>query len=493
MQEQDPKLQMIDALLASPHRRLVEFGRRHVEARDSDLDFYGRLGAWYHSRGVIRDQRLLFTAHMGTSRYPAHREAAHVLLQSLRTYEVARLLRYLKEHVRSVPRPVKRAVEHWLRRRERNEAWFDEVALRDRRNLKTLYASLHIRPSPRAGQILFDRCCPEDSRLAVVKRLARIQSPREKARLIVQHRIFASTALGAVGALEPPVLAAVIDVMTPQQLANSLAALKRRGALNHPELRQLIAAKLEAGRSDGRFQDARVLRAMDAVGDDALGRQLSSIATDRLRARGQIRKSTAMLVDKSGSMEMALTVGCHLASLCSTVMAAPLWIYAFDSVGRRIETPEDSSLAGWQQAFKTLSASGVTSIGAPLVNMARDGVEPEQIVIITDGEENTAPRFHHTYSELCEAVGRSVPVIVVFVAERDTGATSLEKDLRRQGVDYTAYRFAGDLYSLPNVIPFLSQPSRADVCAQVLDTPLPTYADLERLPPGFDPATCQLI
>ncbi|MCP3960707.1 MAG: hypothetical protein GY719_22920 [bacterium] len=59
MQEQDPKLQMIDALLASPHRRLVEFGGRHVEARESDLDFYGRLGAWYHSRGVIRDQRLL--------------------------------------------------------------------------------------------------------------------------------------------------------------------------------------------------------------------------------------------------------------------------------------------------------------------------------------------------------------------------------------------------------------------------------------------------
>ena len=36
MPEQDPKLQMIDALLASPHRRLVEFGRRHVEARESD-------------------------------------------------------------------------------------------------------------------------------------------------------------------------------------------------------------------------------------------------------------------------------------------------------------------------------------------------------------------------------------------------------------------------------------------------------------------------
>ncbi len=493
MPEHDSKLQMIDALLASPHRRLVEFGRRHVEARESDLDFYGRLGAWYHTRGVIRDQRLLFTAHMGTSRHPAHREAAHVLLQSLRTYEVARLLRYLKEHVRSVPRPVKRAVEYWLRRRERNEAWFDEVALRDRRNLKTLYASLHIRPSPRAGQILFDRRYPGDSRLAVVKRLARIQSPLEKARVIVQHRIFAPTALGAVGALKPPVLAAVIDVMTPQQLANSLTALKRRGALNHPDLRQLIEAKLEEGRSDGRFQDARVLRAMDAVGDDALGRQLSNIATDRLRSRGQIRKSTALLVDKSGSMEMALTVGCHLASLCSTVTAAPLWVYAFDSVGRRIETPKDTSLAGWQRAFQYLRANGVTSIGAPLVNMARDGVEPEQIVIITDGEENTAPRFHRTYFELCATVGRSVPVIVVFVAERDTGATSLETDLRSQGVDYTAYRFDGDLYSLPNVIPFLSQPSRVDVCAQVLDTPLPTYADLDRLPPGFDPATYQLI
>ena len=183
MREQDPKLKMIDALLASPHRRLAEFGRRHALARESDPDFYGRLGAWYHSRGVIRDQRLLFTAHMGTSRLPAHRVAAHVLLQSLRTYEVARLLRYLKEHVRSVPRPIKRAVQYWLRRRERDEAWFDEVALRDRRNLKTLYASLHIRPSPRAGQILFDRRFPEDSRLAIVKRLARIRSPRQKARL----------------------------------------------------------------------------------------------------------------------------------------------------------------------------------------------------------------------------------------------------------------------------------------------------------------------
>ena len=65
-----------------------------------------------------------------------------------------------------------RTVKRYLREREANPRQFDGAALRARKDLKHLYASLRLKPGPRAQASLFDERPPEDSPLAALKRLA---------------------------------------------------------------------------------------------------------------------------------------------------------------------------------------------------------------------------------------------------------------------------------------------------------------------------------
>jgi hypothetical protein len=111
------------------------------------------------------------------------------VLQRLRTYQLARVVRYMKETLGTMPRRTRSAVRWWLDRREGDPAWFDEVALRNSRNLKYLYATLRIAPSKRAGRILFENDPPPDSRPAVVKRLARETNTLAVAEGIIRNRI----------------------------------------------------------------------------------------------------------------------------------------------------------------------------------------------------------------------------------------------------------------------------------------------------------------
>lgn len=490
--EEDPRLAFLDALLASPHGRLAEFGRVHERVREADPEFYGCVAAWYRDHGVIEDQRQLFCAHLAISPLEAHREASFVLLQTLRTYQVARVVRYLKEVRHTLPRRTRSAVRGWLARREAEPAWFDEVALRDRRNLKYLYATLRLRPPARAAAILFEDRPPAGSRLAAIKALAAERDPRAIAEGIVRHRIFAGTAVGLLRGLDASGLAALVEVMSPQQVLNSLRAFARRGALEHPEIRARIEAKLERARTESRVQSARTLAAAGAIDDPELRARLGRLAAERLRRMGTITRRTALFVDKSGSMERAIEVGCHLAAVVSTVAASGLEVIAFDAIARRVRGPDRPDLEGWAAAFSHLHANGQTSIGAPFEVLARDGTRVEQAVVITDGEENTAPYFVDALRAYEARMETRVGVMLVLVGSR-RGTSTLERRLVEAGVDAVTWVFDGDLYSLPNLVPYLAVPRRQELAARILETKLPTRADLATLPRGFDPETCELL
>jgi len=177
---------------------------------------------------------------MATCDYVEFREAAWVLLQQLAPYEVARALDYTKKVIGKTPRSFKSAVVHYLRMRENNPRQFDGAAMRARDDLKHLYASLRIKPGPRAQAILFDELPPEDSALYALKLLAKAESAEEQARVIVENKIPYTTAVGAIKHMTPAVLVALINAMSPQEVINNMAALKRRGALDNVEVKALI-------------------------------------------------------------------------------------------------------------------------------------------------------------------------------------------------------------------------------------------------------------
>ncbi|MFN8612247.1 MAG: hypothetical protein U0931_32175 [Vulcanimicrobiota bacterium] len=475
---------LLNSFLEASHGKLQPLGEKHARALTLDPVLYGHLSRWYQQNGTLRDHHELFGAHLLHSPDAEFRQHAKVLVQTLRPYQLARLVRYSKEVLKNSNRSLKSAVNYYLKRREADSLWFDECVLRDRRSMRYLYATLHVKPGARAQQVLFAEKPPADSRLRVVRQLHSLRSqPRLQAELIKQYRIQFTTALGAAGALVPEMLDALVSVMTPQQLINNLGFLQRRGALNVPQLRSQIMAKIQLGKSESRVHDAKSLTVLKHLApDEGLRKELLEMSQSRLRARGTIVKPTALLVDKSGSMEVCVEIGKMLACLCSTIAEAPLFVEAFDADSFTVGCSEPTFEA-WERAFRHIRADGCTSIGAPLAKLRQQHYE--QILLISDGVENTQPFF----CEELKKTGRNIEVVWLKVG--GGGRTSLEESAARLGVPLRIIPFNGDYYNLPNLVPMLC--SRGTLVSEVLQCPLYQSDDLQQLPPGFCPETYEIL
>ncbi len=217
--EQDIRLQMLNTLLTTPHRRLDLIWPVHRDLVDKDPRFYIRLAAWYHDHGDVRDHKEMFLVALILSEFPGHRDVGLALLRGLPPYQVTRVVDFIhgrkrarrvlaadqpkvvrltreeKEALaalshkqarlhlkelkraqrkwavvvedfglfRNPPRSLKTEVTRYLREREADADWFDSTVLVARKSLKRLYGVLHVRPGERAQKILFERDPPADT------------------------------------------------------------------------------------------------------------------------------------------------------------------------------------------------------------------------------------------------------------------------------------------------------------------------------------------
>lgn len=479
--ERDLRLELLNSLLSTPHRQLDQAAKVHQEMREMDPVFYGHCGVWYFRNGDVRDHKELFVAHLLTGEMVEHRDAGYMLLQELPPYQVERAVAFMKASLNRVPRSARTAVARYLRRREADDAFFDGAAVRARKALKSLYAGLHIRPSERADAILFKDAPPVGSLPFVLKALARVDEPAEQARLILESRVPFAIAVGAVKTLTPSVLVALIETMSPQELINHMKALKERGALDHAEVRELVERKLDRARTDNRVSAYKARVAAEASGVDGdLTARLEKVTDDQVKRRGRIVRPTALLVDKSSSMTCAIELGVRLAALVSGIADESLVVYAFDTVAFPVKSagpgcpPGGWAVSHWEQAFRGLKADGCTSIGASLEAMRLRKERVEQIVIVTDEGENTAPYFADVYQRYQAELAVSPSVMIVRVGQH---TTQLEQQLRDRRVQVDTFTFTGDYYSLPNLVPLLTRPSRLELLMEILATPLPVRDD----------------
>src|SRR5262249_22650629 len=154
--------------------------------------------------------------------------------------------------------------------------------------------------------------------------------------------------------------------------------------------------------------------------------------------------------DKSSSMTQAIDVAKQLSALVSAVINADFRVYAFDTAAFEVKAPvakgKRPALSDWEQAFKFIKADGATSIGSALAKMTRDKFYAEQIVIVTDEGENTAPYLRDAYTAYVEKMNIAPAVTIVQVG----GAShSFVTGLQSRGIEFMRYKFNGDLYSLP--------------------------------------------
>ena len=263
--ERDLRLDMLNGLLTTPHRELGKVASLHDDLARRDPLFYGHLAAWYQRNGDVRDHKEVFVAHLLASALPEHRDAGYALLQEFPPYEVARVVDFMKQRLGKLPRSTRTAVRQYLADRESNPEFFDRAAARARKAMKHLYATLHIPPGPRADAVLFKDQPPPDSIAYALKELTRAGTPEDQARLIRERRIPYTVAVGAIKTLTPPVLASLIEAMSPQEAINSLKSLKARGAMEHPQIRRLIDEKLQQAATSDRVSAYKALKAAAAT------------------------------------------------------------------------------------------------------------------------------------------------------------------------------------------------------------------------------------
>jgi hypothetical protein len=519
--EQDIRLEILNTLLTTPHRELGKAWPVHREMAEADPRFYVRLAAWYNDHGDVRDHKELFVVNLALSEDAADRDVGLALLRGLPPYELVRVVDFIhgkkttkkvpiaaktkrREKAkkalgtekkaekpaadaapvepqfetkveefglfRNVPRSVKTEVARYLAEREADPDWFDSTVLIARKALKRLYAVLHLQPGERAQKILFEKDPPPGSRLFALRELAQAENPVDQARAIVEHRIPYRVAATVIKQMTPTVLLALIERMSPQELINNLGSLQRRGALANPDLKALIDAKLDEAKTATRVSAFKADQAAAAVGlPSDIVAKLEAVTDTQIKAKGRISRPTALLVDKSASMEQAIELGKRIGALISSLCEKELYAYAFDTLAHEV-TAKGPDLALWEKAFRGIKAGGSTSCGVALAQMRRKKQYVEQIILVTDEGENTPPIFAEEV-KLYRAELKADPSVCI--VRTPGGASHVESQCRSAGIITDVFQFGGDYYSLPNLVPMLTRPSKLELLLEIMDYPLP--------------------
>ena len=550
--EQDLRLQLLNTLLTTPHRKLEAVQPVHAAMVTSDPRFYVRLAAWYADHGDVRDHKEMFVITLVLSEFEGHRDVGLALLRQMPPYEVARVLdfvngrkktrtvcspipkpskikagpkqRYvlnpkpgvLKRMARALtgattepprvdlpvaplpkvgeiklvteatglfrnpPRSLRTEIVRYLREREADADWFDGSVLVARKAIKRLYALNHVKPSERAQRILFEKDPPKDSRLFALRKLAKAATPDAQALAIVENAIPYRVAATVVKQMTPAVLLALVERMSAQEVINNIASLSKRGAMTHPDLKARVEQKLDEAKTASRVSALKTGKAIESAGKNVSAEvkaKLESVADTQVKAKGRIDRPTALLIDKSGSMSVAIELGKRIGAMLSAVCSQDLFVYAFDTIAYPIQPPFDSaqggagdSLADWEKALVGIAAGGGTSIGVAVEMMRLKQQYVEQIILVTDEGENTAPLFLPTLQKYREAVNADPNVCIVKVPK---SVRLIEDQCSEIGMTVDVFQFEGDYYSLPNLIPLLSKPSKLELLMQILDYPLP--------------------
>jgi len=255
----------------------------------------------------------------------------------------------------------------------------------------------------------------------------------------------------------------------------------------HPDVKTLIDAKLTEAQTSKRVSAYKAKVAAEAAGaDTATTERLAQVTDAQVKRHGTIKRSTALLVDKSSSMTNAIELGKQIAALISGITEADLHVLAFDTVAYEINPHgglrnlsqrkplDEPTLVDWERAFAGVHAGGWTSIGVGLEVLRRKQIAVEQVIVVTDEGENTAPYFADVYDQYRAELKTAPEVVIVKVGH---ASRHLESALQRKRVPVATFTFQGDYYALPNLVPLLTQPSRLDLLLEILATPLPVRSD----------------
>lgn len=493
MSEQDLRLNILNTLLTTPHKNMSETFKIHEGMVKSDPLFYQSLAVWYSKNGDIRDHKEAFIINLCLSSFDGHRNVGLALLRDLPTYQIANIVDFIhgkkvKQKVkvagkvtagpevsiglnRNIPRSMITEITSYLKEREENTDWFEANVLVARKALKRLYALLHIKPSELAQQVLFDDKPPEGSKLDAMKKLASVKEPSEQAKIIIENKIPYRVASTVVHQMTPTVMLALLEVMSPQELINSIGMLKKRGVLDNPDLAKIVNDKLDKAKKSKKVAGLKAMQSVSVSNvDGETAKKLAEVADAQVKSKGRISLNTCLIVDKSQSLRQAIEIGKAVAGTIATVCSANLYVYAVDSMPYKIKA-KDNTIDGWNKSFTGISSGGMTVISSAVEAMIKNNEIVDQIIIVTDEGEN-GPQFGPVLDRYCTKFNVKPRIIFIKCGQY---SDVMEQRLAPKGYEIETFIIGdgADYYSIPGLIKYLSSGGRLELLLEIMNIELP--------------------
>ncbi|MEW5932040.1 MAG: vWA domain-containing protein [Bacillota bacterium] len=339
-----------------------------------------------------------------TARALGTRQAVCLPVRNL--LQVVRATREFRPRAR---RWVRRTVLQYLTALAADEAAWERQVLVDGHSLERLIRMVRAPVPERLMRPLRDRrCWTEWPVLSVARRFAaacREGGPEAGTQVLAEAeqrgvRLPLLFLEGVADVYRLELLPHVIPLMTGKQLLQRLSRLNEAGALVEGcGAWEAIARVLGRAAGDPRVAPADVRRARDLVAglpphvEVALARleEARRAALPAGPVPGWAGREVCLVVDKSGSMEPAITAAGQLAAFLAD-QGARVTVVVFDSQAR-VLAPEVGSdgRPDWRATFRGIRAGGWTSIGAALQKAAEVAAGADLWVVLTDGACNTPP------------------------------------------------------------------------------------------------------
>lgn len=387
---------------------------------------------------------------------------------------------------------LRHAARTFCRVRENDRAWMEGALIRNRETFKGFYVRTHTMPQGDEhgwiNKYLFRGETEEGTRLDALHKLSNEADPTRQAEIIVESKLPYTSVVSCLGNITPTVLVALIDSMSPQELMQSLASLKRRGAFDNAEIKALIDEKLKKAKKAKKGQvDAlkgQKVAEMVAGLDEETRSIVRDVTDQQLKQHGAIRARTVMMVDKSGSMETAIELakelGAAIAQAC--VEGNPPITYMFDRMPTLIDWKaadgDITKKSSWDKKLRMFRANGGTEPATVVRAMILNKTVVDQIVLITDEGENVAGQFANELKNYERQLGILPSVVIVRVGRGYYVSDSMQKSLMNLGIPVDVLRCEQiDQVAIPNLIHLLSRKSVFELVQEILALPLPARAE----------------
>lgn len=485
------KQRIVSELTKSKHGDLKSYEVLAATAARTEGEFFAHLISWNQKHGQIRDSKIALPVLSLTA--PefdgelAENSVAHLAL--LDPISLERAFRFSRE-VKVPRRKMEGLVTRYLRVREENYPRWERAALQHRDAMRALYALSRTKPATDAlNACLFGRNLdkspahpPAGSLFDVVRKL-KDMTPQEAAGTIMRRRVPFLVAQGAMGSRmkDPDVLLALIRAMSPAELVNNTATLKRFGIDQNPVLRSAYAEGLSKvsdvnakGPKAATLKTTRAAEALEKAGDQKAAQQLRGAQEKQLDAKG-VEGDWLVLGDKSSSMNQSIELARQISSTLARMVKGRVHLVFFDSMPYYVDVTGKTYDEILKQTSR-VTANGMTGAGCGLWALVDKGVRVDGIAIVSDGGENQTPAFCQAYQYYEKKMGESPPVYLYHVPGERNG---LSPNCAAAGVDVQVFEIDSqtDYYSIPNLVLTMNT-RRYGLVEQIMDEPLLTLDEV---------------